>query len=75
VSIEYEDLTMRYGCLSCLHEWLSNLTNNVPLIKCPNCESETIYEELNGNMGSHSEKKCSAKYYPDDSVKPDFSDK
>ena len=49
MSIEYEDLTMKYGCLDCENEWYdySHATIQSSHIECPNseCSSTAIWED------------------------------
>ena len=47
MSIEYEDLTMQYGCLGCKHEWYdySHATIQSSHIECPECSSTAVWED------------------------------
>ena len=47
MSIEYEDLTMKYGCLDCENEWYDNSHASVQSsrLECPECSSEVVWEE------------------------------
>lgn len=47
MSIEYEDLTMLYGCLECKHEWYNYCHSSTQShhLECPECTSQVIWED------------------------------
>ena len=71
MSIEYEDLTMEYGCLDCEHEWTAYPQSGSELDQlCPSCDSPTVWEQ---KEISRQETKCMDYYYTaESSIVPDF---
>ena len=70
MSIEYEELTMQYGCLDCEHEWTAYPKSGSELDQlCPSCSSAIVWEQYEIK---DSETECMDFYYGDSSIVPDF---